>query len=210
MAAVHQKFRITLRFFGGSVLNFIMKFTSAIIFLLAFVLFNHADATTKKRENVVIVMPKPANNRIQYGVEKLAQTLRNASFTVQIISQNELPKAGKLIIVGTANSGLVRKANSTYHLVQNKLPGKEGFSINTFQTGNFLISGTDFSGALYGCLELADRVRSNGKLPQKISITDQPEMVQRGACIGIQKPASVAWPRRLRISIHAGKFPMVL
>ena len=44
------------------------------------------------------------------------------------------------------------------------------------------------TGILYGCLELAERITAAGKLPQQFEITDSPEMVFRGACIGVQKP----------------------
>ncbi|HEY4789216.1 MAG TPA: hypothetical protein VIH57_24370, partial [Bacteroidales bacterium] len=72
-------------------------------------------------------------------------------------------------------------------IVFGKTPGKEGYEIKS--NGNLiLITGSDASGSLYGCLELADRVKAQGKLPEKIDITDQPEMVMRGTCIGLQKP----------------------
>ncbi len=51
-----------------------------------------------------------------------------------------------------------------------------------------LITGGDPSGTLYGCLELIDQIKLAGKLPTSLSIKDQPEMVLRGACIGVQKP----------------------
>src|SRR5206468_3962218 len=68
-----------------------------------------------------------------------------------------------------------------------KTPGKEGFSIAS-QKDKIFIGGADESGTLYGCLELADQVKAKGKLPDNITLTDAPEMVLRGACIGIQKP----------------------
>jgi len=60
---------------------------------------------------------------------------------------------------------------------------KEGFSIHT--RGKIIhLNGDDASGALYGCLELAERLRSGASL----TVSDRPEMMLRGACIGVQKP----------------------
>ena len=74
-------------------------------------------------------------------------------------------------------------------LVNSHHPGlkPEGFEIG--QNGNTIaIRGADDSGVLYGCLELADRIRANGgRLPAGIEISDAPVMVLRGPCIGMQK-----------------------
>ncbi len=51
-----------------------------------------------------------------------------------------------------------------------------------------LIAGADASGALYGCLELAEQVRRAKALPDAIDLRDRPQMVLRGTCIGVQKP----------------------
>ena len=49
------------------------------------------------------------------------------------------------------------------------------------------IRAADASGALYGCLDLADRIRESG-WPAGLPIAEKPEMVLRGSCIGMQKP----------------------
>ena len=49
------------------------------------------------------------------------------------------------------------------------------------------IIGNDDSGALYGCLELARRVRGANKMPAGLNFSDAPVMVLRGTCIGMQK-----------------------
>src|SRR5439155_12196277 len=43
-------------------------------------------------------------------------------------------------------------------------------------------------GTLYGCLELARRVREAKQLPADLHFTDAPAFVLRGTCIGMQKP----------------------
>jgi hypothetical protein len=64
----------------------------------------------------------------------------------------------------------------------------EGFAITVAPDNTITVAGADDSGALYGCLELADRIRANGgHLPDKLACMDYPQMVLRGPCIGMQK-----------------------
>ncbi len=51
----------------------------------------------------------------------------------------------------------------------------------------WLVTGSDASGVLYGCLELARRVRESGHLPEQIDFTDRPQFLLRGPNIGMQK-----------------------
>jgi hypothetical protein len=63
---------------------------------------------------------------------------------------------------------------------------KEGYTIDV--DGNRArIIGADASGALYGCLALADEVKAHG-WPASLHLADHPHMVLRGTCIGLQKP----------------------
>ena len=67
----------------------------------------------------------------------------------------------------------------------------EGYTISrdkkAVSTGfqNFTIVGNDPSGVIYGAVELAERL-STGDMPAD-TITDAPQMVMRGTCIGLQK-----------------------
>ncbi len=63
---------------------------------------------------------------------------------------------------------------------------KESFSISV-NNGSTVITGNDESGILYGCLELVNRIKKAKAFPLSLNITDAPEMVLRGTCIGLQK-----------------------
>lgn len=63
---------------------------------------------------------------------------------------------------------------------------KEGFSIVT-KNNTTNIKGSDASGLLYGCLEFAAQLKKLKAYPKTLNITDAPEMVLRGQCIGLQK-----------------------
>lgn len=68
---------------------------------------------------------------------------------------------------------------------------KEGFVIEV-KNRVIDVRGDDASGALYGCLELAERIRSGALTADRpgaaLTFSDRPEMPLRGACIGMQKP----------------------
>ena len=63
---------------------------------------------------------------------------------------------------------------------------KEGFTITTSDNKTRIV-GSDETGLLYGCLEFAAQLKKFKGYPKKLNITDAPEMVLRGQCIGLQK-----------------------
>ena len=64
---------------------------------------------------------------------------------------------------------------------------RESFTLTGAADGTIEIAGSDDSGLLYGCLELARRVRESGRIPTALRVSDQPAFVLRGPCIGMQK-----------------------
>lgn len=139
----------------------------------------------KQPVNIVIAPHSPA--RMVFGAAKLAAALKAAGYQVSTLQQTILP-AGLVIAVGKVGGPLIIKSNKAWNMPLKKLAfQKEGFDITSSKQNNVVITGMDNSGALYGCLELADEIKAKGTLPQNISKTDHPEMVLRGACIGLQK-----------------------
>jgi len=112
--------------------------------------------------------PVPA--RVQFGVEKLTAALTQAGFTV-----------APAPAVPTQDDSLVIR------LVREPALGREGFRLRTGPGGEGVIAGGDDSGLLYGCLELAGRIRSAGGLPRVADQTDRPVLALRGTCVGLQK-----------------------
>ncbi len=63
---------------------------------------------------------------------------------------------------------------------------KEGFTITT-KGKKINVVGNDGTGVIYACNEIAEHARRTGTLSLPRTITDAPEMVLRGACVGLQK-----------------------
>ncbi len=63
---------------------------------------------------------------------------------------------------------------------------REGFNIVSNEK-NVSITGADETGVLYGCLEFIEQIKKTKTFPKNLNISDAPEMVLRGQCIGLQK-----------------------
>ncbi|MGI4869887.1 MAG: alpha-d-galacturonidase [Janthinobacterium lividum] len=160
----------------------------ALSYLLLSGLLFRALGTPHLPTERTIVLPVGAHARLHYGAGRLATALRAAGYKVQVQEQAKFLAKKGLILVGVIADPLLQQAAATYHLATGAKPGKEGFTVASAANEAVVISGADNSGALYGCLELADRVRQQGKIGADLHLTDQPEMVLRGTCIGVQKP----------------------
>jgi hypothetical protein len=125
----------------------------------------------------VSVVSASNSSRVVFGTEKLKASLKDAGYEVL-----EEPREGVPVIrVGLIDSiSMVRN-------ISGKTPGKEGFIVKSDADG-IIVAGSDESGALYGCIDLADMIDKEGELPSGVNKMDEPEMVLRGACIGLQKP----------------------
>jgi hypothetical protein len=136
-------------------------------------------------KNVTIVISPTAHARVKYGAQKLEQQLKVDGYAVSI--QSVVNHQSENIIIGLLTDAAIKNSYTKGHIHLTKSPGKEGFAINS-SSNNIIVAGADNSGAMYGCIELADELKANHKLPSNINLVDQPEMVLRGACIGVQKP----------------------
>jgi len=122
-------------------------------------------------ENISIVITSNAAPRVQFGAETLVSALHAAKLDASIVRSEQ--SLGRKIWVN-------RRPDPAL--------GNEGFSFALGDNGDIFISAADDSGALYGCLELAKRIRAQSKLPSDVAnFRDKPAMTLRGTCIGMQK-----------------------
>ncbi|MFM6975850.1 MAG: hypothetical protein ACKOW2_03245 [Sphingobacteriaceae bacterium] len=118
---------------------------------------------------VSIAKPAKLSPRVNFGIDSLVNTLKQYEY--------------KVLAKSASKKAIQIKISDQYDL---KL-AKEGFNILK-KDENIFISAHDDTGLLYACLALAEQVKSEGKIPDRIDTTDQPQMVLRGTCVGIQKP----------------------
>jgi hypothetical protein len=105
--------------------------------------------------------------RVSFAITKLEAALKASGY--------------KIIHTTQANASL-----ETISISINDQLHKEGFTL-THQNKIHTISGADESGVLYGCLQLIEQLTRSRSLPVQGALTDAPEMVLRGQCIGLQK-----------------------
>ena len=109
----------------------------AALFAVASFLVTPAHA-----ESVSIVIASNAAPRVQFGAQKLAEALKAVKLDAAVVCS--APVKGRQIIVTSQTDSIT---------------GREGFILETAGNGNVLVIHADASGALYGCLELARRIR---------------------------------------------------
>ncbi len=117
------------------------------------------------------ILHQDQSPRTLFAIEQLQETLENNGWQVLVPSQQTEKKTRSIELVLDGTKGIK----------------KEGFQINGTNANGFQITAADASGLLYGCLEMASLVEKDAGLEQSINLSDAPEMVLRGTCIGMQK-----------------------
>ena len=159
--------------------SYYMELRNRLRCLFVPVLLTCFSLSIAQRKSVSLIISTASSPRIEFGALKLSKALEAAGYDSKITRQ-KFPNAGRWIYLGTASDSI---------LSGKTVPSqKESFNIYSTEDGNIFVAGSDASGTLYGCLELADRIQEAKKLPDNIALVDKPEMVLRGACIGLQKP----------------------
>jgi hypothetical protein len=162
---------------------------------VALVLSLFACQAQANKSVIVLGISQEATPRVQFGAERLSESLSALGLQCKIVRSSKTSDLIPSIIVGTigespAIEGLVKAAKLK---LEDTLAGREAFLIDAAKD-QIAIVGSDDSGTLYGCLELADRVRKEKKLPQNLRFYDAPKLSMRGTCIGMQKTEYL--PRR--------------
>jgi len=142
----------------------------------------HLLASCQQKEKILLVSEQLSPQE-KFGVEKLGKTLVQHGYEVSFSDHLSTGKERQIVIhklTETFSSNFIKKTHLPDSL------GKEGFFIHTSGKTTFA-AGADPNGILYACLEISDLLKKEGKLPGKINLTDQPLMVMRGTCIGLQK-----------------------
>ncbi|XEC96103.1 hypothetical protein AB6A23_05960 [Paenibacillus tarimensis] len=166
------------------------------------------------KRSVILGCDRSPAPRVQYGMNLLKEALLECGYDVQMEemawtwdSYRSVPGT-KIVAASRCESELLRQLEERdvlqYHT---EAPTKEGFYLASCPGDLKVISGGSDSGILYGCLELARRIRAVGKLPEDMAYGDAPRFSLRGPAIGLQK--TTVEPPRLTYEypITPGRFP---
>jgi hypothetical protein len=158
-----------------------------LIFISCYFLsLSFAGATDRAQKTIITSTENHV--RVRFGAEKLSKALLKLNYSVKIEQKDKLARVNRAIAIGVYSDKLFKDQLPAEIKNKISITKKEGFHLYTGKNGTLYIIGNDASGALYGCVELADQISDTGKLPASLAISDQPEMVLRGTCIGLQKP----------------------
>jgi hypothetical protein len=139
--------------------------------MLALALFGAASAAAASSP-VKVITSKSATPRELWGAQQLRKALAGVK---------DAPHGARIVAA-------LRTAPELAHF---NLPefwpqAEEAFLIK--QVGKtWVVAGSDPSGVLYGELEMDDRIRAAGALPEGINDMEHPALKLRGTCIGMQK-----------------------
>ncbi|MFN7994289.1 MAG: hypothetical protein U0Q18_11830 [Bryobacteraceae bacterium] len=129
-------------------------------------------------ESLVTTAPD-ATPRELYGASRLGDALSSAGVRLA---------PGAKILAGTRSSTVFAGVSNLPPVPERP----EGFALK--RDGNdWLIVGSDASGVLYGCLEMARRVAMEKRLPDKLDFTDHPAFKIRGNNLFWMKQGSYDW-----------------
>ena len=121
------------------------------------------------QKRVVIVTGSQPGARVSYAAEYLQKKLTAMGFVATVGDDGRKQKAGHRVVMHT-EEGL----------------GREAYSLQPSGTDETRIVATDDKGFIYGAVEYADQVSHKGTLNVE-ALSEEPQMVMRGTCIGLQK-----------------------
>ncbi len=122
---------------------------------------------------VAVVLESGASLRVKFGAERLSQALANVGYESTVVTEATIPSGTRRILLTTGTE------TQDFASAQKSRLSRDA-------DGSYRIAGLGDSGTLYGALELADRVKEAGELPDELDVSNGPAFKLRGPCIGMQ------------------------
>jgi hypothetical protein len=142
--------------------------------------------TACAKEEIYLYYDHPASNREQFAIEKLSSALEENNFKCLVGQTNDIDTSKPYIYIGNLVDTDYSTSIQKFGVQSAELKKKESYSVQS-SYNKTILTGFDDTGVLYGCLKLIEDIKETGQLPKK-SFSESPEMVLRGAAIGLQKP----------------------
>ncbi len=135
-------------------------------------------ARHETKGRVGIRLGSDAQKRARFGAERLSETLRRVGYEPIVTTERELIVPLVTVTVERQTGPATRPAD--------RRRSAESYRLSRERDGSYHVTGFGESGALYGCLELSQRVIAAGKLPGELEVTDGPAFRLRGSCVAMQ------------------------
>lgn len=146
------------------------------------------------QESVTIIKNADTDKRIVFGLELVAKALEKAGYGVQYEDVPEDYRNYRSEEEFRIYAAEVEKDAFLQWLTEEELlvfhsgrPQGEGFYLQTVPGRLTVICGGGSTGTLYGCLELAERIREEQDMPRELAFGDAPVFRLRGPAVGLQK-----------------------
>jgi len=146
-------------------------------------------ADDSSARTVQIVISADATPRVAYGVDRLVGALTETGYDATVVRSSSIPSDGTdCIAVGRSEQPHIQSLIGAGQIQPEPGElGEEGFLLASCGGGTLAVVADDDSGLLYGCLELARRIREASQLPTDLRFSDHPAFRLRGSCIAMQK-----------------------
>ena len=136
-----------------------------------------------------VVVESDAAPRVHYGVERLVQALRQFGHDPEVVKPATANRDDVVrIVVGRLGRPHIQA------MIENRQfkdalgdVTDDGFLLISVGPTGLTVVADDDSGLLYGCLDLARRIRESGQIPADLQFSDRPAFKLRGTCIAMQK-----------------------
>lgn len=164
-------------------------------------------------KKIYLIKPEKENKRILFGLDKLEKLLVSAGYEAVYMEETEYhsivrPDAPSIFVADRTDCDwITERENANELLYHTKAPEGEGFYIATLSGQRFVIVGGSDTGALYGCLELGERIEKEREFPRELFYGDAPVLKLRGPVLGLQL-TKIEPPRNTyEYPITPGRFP---
>ena len=165
-------------------------------------------------EQITIIKNETCSVRIELGIQRITEALQHAGYAV---AEEKMPEnfedyrniPGKKLYAGVQKQDrfLQWLEENEILVFHTKEPEEEGFYIESCPARLTVISGGSETGAMYGCMELKERVERMGEMPAEITFGDAPVFKLRGPAVGLQKTKVEAPRLTYEYPITPGRFP---
>jgi hypothetical protein len=170
-------------------IRFPLRLAAILLLAACLQLAGCASLQPQPGEAIALVVKTDAARRVAYGADLLAEALTAVGYRVERVSQLADVESATPLVIGNVQQNLpLSYLVDENGLLDGTAPGPEGFLLATLADGAWVVAGNDDSGALYGCLELRDRIAREGRFPAPLKVAESPSFRLRGPCIGMQKP----------------------